>query len=103
MIEETAEWHVGENALARGNSKLALRWIHELVDRIEADKSIPESGTIVFLPPEDEPDPELTEANLRMAEQFAGEGRNVILWTIGKDEPFDSAPATPELAAVDES
>lgn len=87
----------------RGNLKLAARWIRELVARIEADESIPESGTIVFLPPDDEPDPELTAANVQMAEEFAAEGRKVILWTIGKEEPFDSAPLVPSLAVVDEA
>ena len=102
MTEDTAQRQTGEIPRMSGNSQLAMRSIRELVARIEADKTIPESGTIVLLPPEDEPDPELTAANLRLAEEFAAEGRNVILWTIGKDEPFDSAPAVPSLATADE-
>jgi hypothetical protein len=91
------------SAQERGNLKLASQFIRELVARIEADEIIPESGTLVFLPPEDEPDPELAAANLRMADEFAAEGRNVIIWTIGKEEPFASAPAVPSLTTTTDS
>ena len=103
MIENTTPPQADATSQRRGNSELARRWIRELVARIEADQTIPESGTLVFLPPEDEPDPELATANIRMAEEFAAEGRNVIFWTIGKEEPFAPKHAALEREVVDES
>lgn len=103
MTDEVSEYGALLSTQERGNLHLASRWISELIARIEADKPIPESGTIVFLPPDDEPNPELAAANLRMAEEFAAEGRNVILWTIGKEEPFDSPAAVPVLTTASEA
>lgn len=101
MIEDKSQRRASELSQKQGNLRLASQFIRELVDRIEADKPIPESGTIVFLPSEDEPDPELSAANIRMARRFAAEGRNVILWTIGKQEPYDSGPLISSLLTDD--
>lgn len=83
MSGNTPDRSTVETAQTNGNLSLASRFIRELLDDLEQMDSIPEGAAVVLLPPDDPGDPELRETNMRMASQLAGDGRDVILWTVG--------------------
>ncbi len=70
-------------AQTKANLRLASRFIRELLDDEESLGVIPEGASVVLLPPDEPGDPELREANMRMASQLVDDGRNVVLWTVG--------------------
>jgi hypothetical protein len=87
----------------RYNSSLAAKFIQELLDQPENSEPIPLGATVILMPPEGDPDPELAAANMRRAEELAAEGSTVILWTVGKEPPYAAMPDVPSLAATTKS
>jgi hypothetical protein len=79
---------------------LAARFIQELLDQPEDSEPIPLGATVILMPPEDDPEPDLAATNLRVAEGLVAEGRTVILWTVGKEPPFAAVTAESSLAAT---
>lgn len=90
MIDDSTRLSPAEIGRTNANLKLVSQFIQELLDWPEDADPIPLGATVVLLPPEDQGDSELRRANLRMAQRLATEGRNVVLWTVGAQEPASS-------------
>ena len=82
----------------KGTLKLATKFIGEYLDDPERFGPIPEGAAVVLLPPEDQGDSELRRANVRMAQRLTAEGRHVVLWTVGAQDPDESQILVPEPA-----
>lgn len=65
------------------NLGLAAQFVRELIERPEDHEVLPEDALLVLLPGDDPGDPELSRANIQMADRFAAEGRHVVTWVVG--------------------
>lgn len=83
MIEVSTRLSPAQIAHTDANLELVSQFIQELLDLPEDAGAIPEKATVILLPPDDRGDSELFEANMRLARKMAGEGKDVMLWTIG--------------------
>ena len=90
MNDNDNKLNIAEVSQKKGNLKLATQFIQEYLDEPERFGPIPLGAAVVLLPPEDQGDSELRRANLRMAQELAEEGRDVVLWTVGPQEPAPS-------------
>ncbi len=90
MSDDTTHLSATEKAQISANLRLTARFIQELIDTPEQFAALPDSGTVVLLPPDDAPDTELTFANIEMAKQLATEGKRPILWAVGM--PLKTGP-----------
>jgi hypothetical protein len=70
--------------LFKKNHVLGVEFDRYLLEHPELLERIPEDAEIFFLPDED---PELSQENLRMAEQRKAEGGKVVFVRIGKLSP----------------
>jgi hypothetical protein len=70
--------------LFKKNHLLGVEFDRYLLEHPELLERIPEDAEIFFLPDED---PELSQENLRMAEQRKAEGGKVVFVRIGKLSP----------------
>jgi hypothetical protein len=70
--------------LFKKNHLLGIEFDRYLLEHPELLERIPEDAEIFFLPDED---PELSQENLRMAEQRKAEGGKVVFVRIGKLSP----------------
>jgi hypothetical protein len=83
MSDHTTDLSAAEKAQISANLRLPGQFIRELVDKPEQHDVLPESGTIVLLPPDDPGDTKLSFANVEMAKQLILKGQNPILWAVG--------------------
>jgi len=70
--------------LFKKNHMLGVEFDRYLLEHPEVLEKIPENAEIFFLPEED---PELSQENLRIAEQKKAEGEKIVLVRIGKLSP----------------
>jgi Family of unknown function (DUF5647) len=90
VIDESTRLSPAQIARTNANLRLVARFIEEYLDDPERFDGIPNGASIVLLSPDDEGDPQLKQANLRMAQRFAAEGRNVVLWAVGTPDSEES-------------
>jgi hypothetical protein len=83
MSDHTTDLSAAEKAQIGANLRLAGQFIRELVDKPEQHDVLPESGTIVLLPPDEWNDDQLTFANLEMQKLLIAQGQNPIIWAVG--------------------
>lgn len=86
MTDSTTELSAAERAQTSKNLRLASQFIQEFVEAPERFDVLPENATIVLLPSHEDPDIELTVANMEMAKQFELQGKRAILWVVGMPE-----------------
>jgi len=70
--------------LFKKNHMLGVEFDRYLLEHPEVLEKIPENAEIFFLPEED---PELSQENLKIAEQKKAEGKKIVLVRIGKLSP----------------
>ena len=87
MSEKVTGLSPAEVAQTDGNLKLVSPFIQEYLNEPERFEPIPKGAAVILLPPEDQGDSELRRANVRMAESLIAEGRDVVFWTVGAQEP----------------
>lgn len=87
MNENKTKLDSEEKSQKKGNLKLASQFIQEYLDEPERFGPIPIGASVVLLPPKEQGDSELRRTNLRMANELAAEGRAIVLWTVGSQEP----------------
>ena len=87
MNDNNNKLNIAEVSQKKGNLKLATQFMREYLEEPDRYGPIPMDAAVILLPPEDQGDPELRRANLRMAEELAAEGRDIVLWTVGPEEP----------------
>lgn len=83
MSDHTTDLSAAEKAQISANLRLAGQFIRELVDQPEQHDVLPESGTIVLLPPDEWKDDQLTFANIEMQKLLKAQGQNPITWAVG--------------------
>ena len=83
MSDLTSDLSAAEKAQISANLRLAGQFIRELVDQPEQHDVLPESGTIVLLPPDEWKDDQLTSANLKLHELLKAQGQHAITWAVG--------------------
>lgn len=86
MTDDPSELSAADKAQIRANLRLARQFVRELVETPERHSILPDSGTIVLLPPDDVGDAALTRANLNMAGQLHAQGRSPVVQAIGQEQ-----------------
>ena len=83
MTDSTTGLSAAERAQTSKNLRLASQFIREFLEAPERFHVLPENAAIVLLPSDDDPDTELTLANMEMAKQIERQGKKTILWAVG--------------------
>lgn len=86
MTDTTTGLSAAERAQTSKNLRLASQFIREFLEAPERFDVLPENAMIVLLPSDDDPDTELTLANMEMAKQLALQGKRAIPWAVGMPE-----------------
>jgi hypothetical protein len=73
-----------EKAQTQKNLNLVSQFIQEFLATPEQFEALPSRATLVLLPPDEPGDPQLSFANVRLAEQLALQGQHPILWAVGQ-------------------
>lgn len=86
MTDSTTGLSAAERAQTSKNLRLASQFIREFLEAPERFDVLPENATIVLLPSDDDPDTELTLANIEVAKHIERQGKRAILWAVGMPE-----------------